>query len=226
MKKWFLRVSIAIICLMLVIFIMTMDIGLIKENQFVLQEYYGSHRVLFISLFILFYILSCSFPIAKPLTLFAGALFGFIPGVIIVSFASTIGATLSMLLSRFLFQDWVQKKFPKRYDKFKRGVEREGLFYVFSLRLIPIFPFFLINLLSGLFSFPIGKYFFVSQLGMLPATVIFVNMGKNLAEIDSWSALYSPKMILSLSLLGLLPAMSKLFLSKIKNKVIDHNVNK
>lgn len=139
------------------------------------------------------------------MTLAGGALFGLSVGTIVVSFASSIGATAACVVARFLLRDWVQEKFGHRLAAFNEGIEKEGAFYLFTLRLIPVFPFFMINLVMGLTRMPLFRFYWVSQLGMLPATLVYVNAGRELAKIDSLSGILSPGMIISFALLGLFP---------------------
>jgi len=161
----------------------------LKENRHTLQELYLSNKLTFLLSYFAVYVISIalSIPGATVLTLAAGALFGLGMGFFVVSFASTIGATLAFLVSRFLFQDWVQQKFGDRLKSFNEGLKKEGPFYLFSLRLIPIFPFFMINLLMGLTALKTWTFYWVSQLGMLPGTLVYVNAGTQLAQIDSLS---------------------------------------
>jgi uncharacterized membrane protein YdjX (TVP38/TMEM64 family) len=152
------------------------------------------------------------------MTLAGGGLFGVLTGTIAVSFASSIGATLACIVSRYLLKDWVQGKFGDKLVKINEGMEKEGGFYLFSLRLVPIFPFFVINLVMGLTPIRMGTYYWVSQLGMLPATIVFVNAGTQLAKIDSLGGILSPGLIISFGLLGLFPVVSKKLLTMFKNK--------
>ena len=135
---------------------------------------------------------SLSLPGAAILTLAGGALFGLWTGILTVSFASTIGATLACAVSRFILRDWVQTKFGEKIKAVNDGIEKEGAFYLFTLRLVPIFPFWLINLVMGLTKMPLRKFFWVSQVGMLPGTIVYVNAGRELAKIESLSGILSP----------------------------------
>lgn len=148
------------------------------------------------------------------MTLAGAGIFGFWPSLIVISFASTIGATLSFLGSRYLFRDWVQNKFGEKLQKINEGIEKEGAFYLFSLRLMPIFPFFMINLLMGLTPIKISTYFFTSQLGMLAGTIIYVNAGVQLSQIESTKDIVSQDIIISLMLLGLFPIAIKKLLRR------------
>ena len=150
-----------------------------------------------------------SIPGAAIMTLIAGALFGVLVGTIIVSFASTIGATLAFLSARFVLRDWVQGKFGERLRAIDEGLEKDGAFYLFTLRLIPVFPFFVINLLMGLTRIKTRTFFWVSQLGMLPATIVFVNAGTQISYIESTAGLLSPTLIASFVALALFPWAAK-----------------
>ena len=143
------------------------------------------------------------------MTLAGGAMFGFWIGVIVVSFASTIGATLGCFVARFLLRDWVQNNFGEKLSAINKGVEKEGAFYLFSLRLVPIFPFFVINLVMGLTSIKLLTFYWVSQIGMLPGTMVYVNAGKELGKIESLSGILSPGLIISFVVLGLFPITVK-----------------
>ena len=172
------------------------------------------------TIFMLVYIVvtALSIPGAAILTLAAGALFGLWWGVAIVSFASSIGATLAFLASRFILRDSVQAKFGDRLDTLNRGIEKEGGFYLFTLRLVPIFPFFLINLLMGLTPIKTITFYWVSQLGMLMGTFVYVNAGTQLAQIDGLDGIVSPALLLSFALLGIFPILAKRALEFIKKK--------
>lgn len=150
-----------------------------------------------------------SLPGAAILTLAAGALFGLWTGLLIASFASTVGATLAFLSARFVFRQSVKKRFATRLDKIDRGVEKQGAFYLFTLRLVPVFPFFIINLAMGLTSLKVWTFYWVSQVGMLAGTLVYVNAGTQLAQIDSLSGIVSADLIFSFVLLGLFPWIAK-----------------
>ncbi len=183
----------------------------LKNSQARFQEIYQDHRLLVIGVYMAVYIVvtALSLPGAAVMTLAGGALFGLVTGTVVVSFASTIGATCACLAARFVLRDWVQNRFGDRLTAINRGMREEGPFYLFTLRLIPIFPFFVINLLMGLTSLPMRTYFWVSQIGMLPATVVYVNAGKQLAKIDSLAGIASPGLIASFVILGLFPIAVK-----------------
>ena len=194
----------------------------IKQNQARFQEYYAQNTVLTLSLFFFIYVISTalSLPGATVLTLAAGALFGLVTGTIIVSFASTIGATLAFLSSRFLLRSYVEKKFKKYIDPINQGIEKDGAFYLFTLRLIPIFPFFVINLVMGITKINTLKYFVVSQVGMLAGTIVYVNAGLQLGNIESLGGILSFKLMGSFALLGIFPLAAKKIVNIINaNKV-------
>ena len=150
-----------------------------------------------------------SLPGATILTLAAGAVFGLAAGVVVVSFASTAGATLAFLLARYLFRNAVQRRFEEVLAPVNRGVEDEGAFYLFALRLIPGFPFFAINLAMGLTPIRVWTFYWVSQAGMLAGTVVYVNAGKQLGQLESLHGIFSPTLILSFVLLGIFPLLAK-----------------
>ena len=170
------------------------------------------------SAFLLLYVVvtALSLPGAVIMTLAAGTLFGLFWGTVIVSFASSIGATLAFLVSRYLLRDWVQAKFGSRLKAFNEGVEKDGAFYLFTLRLVPVFPFFLINLLMGLTALRAFTFYWVSQVGMLIGTVVYVNAGTQLGQLESLSGILSPSLLLSFVLLGVFPLVAKKLLDVIK----------
>ncbi|POF60950.1 TVP38/TMEM64 family protein [Vibrio vulnificus] len=157
-----------------------------------------------------------SVPGATVVTLLGAALFGFWYSLLLVSFASTIGATIAFLSSRYLLKDWVQARFGDKLSAINQGVEKDGAFYLFSLRLIPVFPFFLINLLMGLTPISIGRYYLTSQIGMLPGTAVYLNAGTQLADINSLSGILSPTVLASFALLGVFPIAVKWIMSKFR----------
>jgi len=188
-----------------------LTLSFLKGSLDSLKSLYESHRIMVITGYFIIYVLttSLSLPGASPLGIAGGALFGFWTATIVVSFASTIGATLACLVSRFLLRDWIQNKFGDRIKKVNEGVEKEGAFYLFTLRLIPVFPFWLINLAMGLTKMSLFKFYWVSQIGMLPGTMVFVNAGKELAKIESVKGILSPGLIISFTLIGIFPIMVK-----------------
>ena len=191
----------------------------VKAQQAAIQSYYASHPWQTAAAFFLIYIVATalSFPgAATVLTLAAGAMFGLVLGTVIVSFASSIGATLAYLASRFLFRDWVQQRFGKHLRTINEGVEKEGGFYLFTLRLLPVVPFFVINLAMGLTPIRAWTFYWVSQLGMLAGTIVYVNAGTQLAEISSPAGILSPGLIGAFVLLGIFPLIAKKIVDVVK----------
>lgn len=150
-----------------------------------------------------------SLPGATVMSLAIGALFGFWGGALLVSFASTIGATLAFLASRHLLRDRVQQRFGDRLKGVNEGVAKEGVLYLFLLRLVPAFPFFLVNLLMGLTLMRAATFYWVSQIGMLPGTLVYVNAGTQLGRVDSLSGILAPEVLLSFALLGAFPLAAR-----------------
>ena len=189
-----------------------------KASQADIVAAKDAHPALYIAGFFLLYVAvtGLSIPGAAIMTLVAGALFGVVVGTLIVSFASTMGATLAFLSSRYLLRDWVQGKFGERLRAVYDGLEKDGAFYLFTLRLIPVFPFFVINLLMGLTRIKTGTFFWVSQIGMLPATIVFVNAGTQISRIDSTAGLLSPTLIVSFVALALFPWAAKAIVAVVK----------
>ncbi len=183
----------------------------LKSRQAALASYYAGHRLMTIAVYMAVYILvaALSLPGAAVMTLAGGAIFGFSLGLVLVSFASSIGATLAFLAARFLLKDMVQNRFGDRLKAINQGIEKDGAFYLFTLRLVPVFPFFIINLVMGLTPIQVGVFYIVSQIGMLAGTAVYVNAGTQLAKIDSLSGILSPGLILSFALLGVFPLIAK-----------------
>ena len=183
----------------------------LKAGREALGGWVGANTALALAAFFLVYVAvtALSLPGAAIMTLAGGALFGLVTGTIVVSFASTLGATLAFLASRFLFRDAVRAKFGQRLAAFEEGVRRDGAFYLFTLRLVPAFPFFLVNLLMGLTPIRVPTYALVSQLGMLPGTLVFVYAGTQLARIDSLSGILSPGLLGAFVAIGILPLLMR-----------------
>ncbi|WP_339845826.1 FAD-dependent oxidoreductase [uncultured Halopseudomonas sp.] len=190
----------------------------IKAQQATLNAQVSANPWLAGGIFFAIYVLvtALSLPGAALMTLLGGALFGIGWGLLIVSFASTLGATLAMLISRFLLRDWVQERFGSKLKPINRGMEREGSFYLFALRLVPAFPFFVINLAMGLTRIKVGSYWIVSQIGMLPGTLVFVNAGRQLGELESLGGILSVDLIGAFVLLGLFPLIARKILDLVK----------
>ncbi|NVD28503.1 FAD-dependent oxidoreductase [Parasphingorhabdus flavimaris] len=194
----------------------------LKEQQAAFDEQYRAAPFLIIAIFFLVYVVTtaASLPGALILTLAAGALFGVVVGTIIVSFASSIGATIAFLSSRYLFRDAVKTRFGDRLKAIDRGVEKDGPFYLLTLRLVPVFPFFLINLLMGLTAIKARTFYIVSQIGMLLGTLVYVNAGTQLANIDEVSDIGSPGLLLSFAALGVTPWIGKWIVARIKRRKV------
>src|SRR5210317_1536105 len=183
----------------------------LKDRQQAFADFYAANRTLTIAIYFILYVVvtALSLPGAAVMTLAGGALLGFWVALVTVSFASTLGATLAFLASRFLLRDWVQSKFGDKLKAINQGVEKEGAFYLFTLRLVPLCPFFVINLVMGLTPMRALSYYWVSQVGMLPGTAVYVNAGTQLGQIESASGILSPGIILSFVLLGIFPLIAK-----------------
>lgn len=199
-----------------------LSLDALKAQQATLNAQVSAQPLMAAGLFFLIYVAvtALSLPGAALMTLLGGALFGLGEGFLLVSFASTMGATLAMLSSRFLLRDWVQKRFGKRLASIDQGIEREGAFYLFALRLVPLFPFFLINLAMGLTRLPVRTFWWVSQLGMLPGTLVYVNAGRELGQLESLSGILSPGLIGAFVLLGIFPIIARKLLSLIQARRI------
>jgi pyruvate/2-oxoglutarate dehydrogenase complex dihydrolipoamide dehydrogenase (E3) component/uncharacterized membrane protein YdjX (TVP38/TMEM64 family) len=199
----------------------------LKGELDLFRAFFGENRVLTIGGYMVVYILmtALSLPGAIVLTLVGGAVFGVFTGVVIVSFASTIGATLAFLFSRYLFRDWVQAKFSTKINAVNEGIKREGGSYLFTLRLVPVFPFFMINLVMGLTPISTGLFYLVSQIGMLPGTLVYVNAGTQLAKIDTLGGILSPNILFAFVLLGFFPIIAKKIMGWVGAKKIyaDHS---
>jgi len=159
-----------------------------------------------------------SLPGAVILTLASGAIFGLVWGTVIVSFASSVGALFAFVISRYLFHDWVQARFSKRLAVMNEGVRRDGAFYLLTVRIVPLFPFFMVNVLMGLTPIRPWTYYWVSQLGMLAATLVYVNAGTQLAQINELSDIVSPVLLFSFVLLGIFPLIAKKILNFLKQR--------
>ncbi len=183
----------------------------LKSQQEVFKDHYNSNMLGTLLAYFLIYVTVTAFslPGAALLTLAAGSLFGVGIGTLMASISSTIGATLAFLASRFLLKDFVQNKFAGKLKAINEGFEKEGSFYLFSLRLIPAFPFFVVNLVMGLFPIKTWQFFFISQIGMLPGTIAYVNAGTQLGQINSLTGILSPGVLISFALLGAVPLISK-----------------
>jgi pyruvate/2-oxoglutarate dehydrogenase complex dihydrolipoamide dehydrogenase (E3) component/uncharacterized membrane protein YdjX (TVP38/TMEM64 family) len=236
-KKILLLLFILLICMMLVFLTdQPIDLALVQSVVSDVKEWHQQNLIAFVALFFTLYVLvtATSLPIAVWMTLAAGALFGLWWGLLLVSFASSIGATLAFLSSRYWLRDWVQVKLGKYIQTINTGLEKDGGFYLFSLRLIPALPFFAVNLLMGLTAMKGWRFYWVSQLGMLLGTAVFVNAGTQLSQLTSVSDISSPTLLMSFVALGLLPWMArfaidfyqrrKVYAKWVKPKQFDRNV--
>ena len=192
----------------------------LKEQKDALNVLYRDSPVLISAIYFLVYltVAALALPAAAILTLAGGAIFGFWQGLLLVSFASTMGATIAFLLTRYLFHDSVQKKFGKRLEAVNRGIENEGAFYVFGLRFVPFIPFVVVNSLLALTKLKTTTFYWASQLGMLIGTAVYVNAGTQLAEIDNAGDILSFKLLLSFVLLGVFPIIAKHMLNWFKKQ--------
>ena len=190
----------------------------IKGAQADFAALYAQRPVQVIAVFFAAYVAvtALSLPGAAIMTLLAGAVFGLVVGTVIVSFASSLGATLAMLFARYVLRDSVKARFGARLADIDKGVQREGAFYLFTLRLVPVFPFFVINLVMGLTAMKAATFYAVSQLGMLAGTLVYVYAGTQLAQINSLAGIVSPGLVAALVLLGVLPLLAKKLVDAVK----------
>lgn len=197
-----------------------LSLEFLKSKQMEFHDYYINNTLLMAVIYSGIYILTtaASLPGATILTLAGGTVFGFTKGLALVSFSSTCGATLAFLVSRFLLRDFVQSKFHEKIEKINHGLDKDGAFYLFSLRLIPLFPFFLINLVMGLTRIRVLTFFIVSWLGMIPGTIVYVNAGTQLAKIESTREILSFELLCSFAMVGLLPLLLKFLVGFYKSR--------
>ncbi len=188
-----------------------LTLSFIKASSDAARALYAGHPVLTVAAYFTLYVVcaASSLPGAAVLTIAAGALFGLAGGALITSFASAIGATIACFLSRYLLRSWVQEKLGRGISRINEGVDKEGAFYLFTLRLIPVFPFWMINLAMGLTTMALPRFYWVSQLGMLPGTIVYVNAGRELARVTSLKGILSPGLVISFVLIGILPLAAK-----------------
>ncbi|MEM8662302.1 MAG: FAD-dependent oxidoreductase, partial [Pseudomonadota bacterium] len=197
-----------------------LELDVLKESIGDLRAWYNENPLWAGFLYFVLYVAMAglSLPGAAIMTLAGGALFGFWYGLFLVSFASSVGATLAFLVSRLLLRDWVQGKFGRQLSAFNAGFEKDGAFYLFSLRLVPLFPFFVINLLMGLLPIKASRFYWVSQLGMFPATAVYVNAGTQLGSVESAGDILSPALFVSFVLLGIFPLVAKWVLGYLQSR--------
>ena len=223
-KKLLLATLITIVLILLLLFDLHHFLSLeyLKSSKDKLYSYYQYNPLLVLGIYFLIYLASAAFslPGATVLSLAGGTLFGLAVGTLVVSFASTIGATLAMLSARLLFSEWVKDRFASQMKMLNDGMLNEGAFYLFTLRLLPAAPFFIINLVMGLTQMRTITFFWVSQLGMLPATMVYVNAGSELGKVNTIDDILSPSLIISFFLLGIFPILVKKILTAIQAKNI------
>lgn len=188
-----------------------LTLGALKASQEKFAAMQAQSPLLTILATFLIYVavVALSLPGATIMSLAVGALYGFWVGALLVSFASTIGATLAFLAARYVLRDFVQRRFGDRLRGINEGMAKDGALYLFMLRLVPVVPFFLINLLMGLTHIRTATFYWVSQLGMLAGTLVYINAGTQLARVDSLSGILSPAVLLSFALLGVFPLVAK-----------------
>ncbi len=223
------KILMLLVLLSIVVAFLIFDLGqyltldYIKSQQESLNAFYQQNTLTTVITFFAIYVVvtAASLPGAAVMTLAAGAIFGLVSGVILVSFASSIGASCAFIISRYVLRDTIQQKFPDKLKTINQGIDKDGAFYLFALRLVPAFPFFVINLVMGLTSLKTWTFYWVSQLGMLAGTIVYVNAGTQLAQIESLSGIASPEIIFSFVLLALLPFIGRKIIDTIKrNKIM------
>jgi pyruvate/2-oxoglutarate dehydrogenase complex dihydrolipoamide dehydrogenase (E3) component/uncharacterized membrane protein YdjX (TVP38/TMEM64 family) len=193
-----------------------------RAHQSAIEAFRQAHPLQTALVYFLVYVAvtALSLPGAALMTLVGGAIFGLLWGTVIISFASTIGATLAFLASRFLFRDAIQQRFGDKLRAVNQGIEKEGAFYLFTLRLVPAFPFFVINLVMGLTPIPTRTFYWVSQVGMLLGTIVYVNAGTQIGQLESLRGILSPTLLISFALLGVFPLIAKKIVDAIKARKV------
>ena len=211
------RIAVVAVLAMLVVAFIWFDLGrylsleYLKARQADIDAFYRENPVMVLAGYFVAYvaITGLSLPGAAIMTLAGGAVFGLLWGTVVVSFASTLGATVAFVVSRYILRDGIQRRYGDRLKTINAGVERDGGFYLFTMRLVPAFPFFVINLVMGLTPMRTFTFAWVSQVGMLPGTVVYVNAGTQLGRIESLQGILSPTLIGSFVLLGVFPLLAK-----------------
>ena len=188
-----------------------LDLEQLKSRQADIDAFYHENPLAVLAAYFIAYvaITGVSLPGAAIMTLAGGAVFGLLWGTVVVSFASTLGATIAFIVSRYILREGIQRRYGDRLKAINAGIERDGAFYLFTMRLVPAFPFFIINLVMGLTPMRILTFAFVSQIGMLSGTIVYVNAGTQLARIESLQGILSPALIGSFVLLGVFPLIAK-----------------
>lgn len=223
------KISLLVIILALIGGFFVFDLGqyltldqIQKHRGAITQLYLENQGLVLLGFFVIYVsVAALSLPGAALMTIAAGAFFGVIVGTIVVSFASSVGATLAFLISRFLLKESIEKKFASKLGPINEGLIKEGAFYLFSLRLVPIFPFFVVNLVMGVTQLPVFTFYWVSQVGMFVGTIVYVNAGTQISQLQSIDDILSFNLLVSFALLGLFPIVAKKslqFLKKQRNK--------
>ena len=211
------KLAVVAVIVILVVAFLWFDLGrflnleYLKSRQADIDAFYHEHPLTVLAVYFAAYvaITGLSLPGAAIMTLAGGAVFGLLWGTVVVSFASTLGATVAFIVSRYILREGIQRRYGDRLKTINAGVERDGAFYLFTMRLVPAFPFFVINLVMGLTPMRTLTFAFVSQLGMLPGTIVYVNAGTQLGRIESLQGILSPTLIGSFVLLGIFPLVAK-----------------
>ena len=218
------RGALLLVLLALVVAFFYFDLGdylslaYLKSQQARIESFYSAHPLRSAAIYFAVYVTltALSLPAAAVLTLLGGAIFGFLFGTLLCSFAATTGATIAFLVARFLLRDMVQSRFGDSLAALNRGVEKDGAFYLFTLRLVPLFPFFVVNLAMALTPIRTFTYAWVSQVGMLAGTAVYVNAGTQLARIESLEGILSPALVGSFVLIGVFPWVARRALGAFK----------
>ena len=230
MKKIIILIAIAVLVACVFIFDLHqyLDFSYIKSKQLAIYDYYQANKFLSIIIFFVVYVLvtSLSIPGASILSLLAGAIFGLLLGSVLVIFGATIGATIAFWLARYLLGNSIQEKYADKLKTINEGVKKDGAFYLLTLRLIPIFPFFVINVLMGLTPMRTLTYVLTSFFGMLAGTIIFVNVGTQLASLESVSGILTPKIWGAFILLAIFPWIAKFIINTLKSRRIYKDFNR
>ncbi|MGI9307927.1 MAG: TVP38/TMEM64 family protein [Gammaproteobacteria bacterium] len=221
-----LRIPLAILILVSIAAIWWFDIyqyltlEFYREQQQFIQDFVRDNQLLSIGIFFAVYVTATtlSLPVAGVFCVLSGALFGMVLGTVVISFASTIGATCAFLVSRFILQDYVDRRFPHAAERVNDGILQDGPYYLFSIRLVPAFPYFVVNMVMGLTHMPVLTFAWVTQLGLLPITLVLTNAGEQFALIKSPGDIISPMIMGSLILIGLFPLIAKKLLDTVRTR--------
>ena len=223
--------NIGIVCLVVLLLAITffysfdidnlLTIDFIKKHLIDFQKSIKNNFFLYFFYFFIIYLIIATFslPVASFFSLFIGASFELLPALILISFASSIGACLSFMLSRLILKNLLEKKFKKYLFKINKGLQSDGLKYLFLLRMVPVIPFFLVNLLFGITNIKIVHYYLVSQIGMLPATLLYVNAGHQISKINNYTDIIDLSIVLSFVLIGVFPFLIKNLYTFISNRI-------